>query len=127
MHLAVDSINKKGGLLGQQLKLIEFDSQSNLGKSAQYTNTLILRDRITVLFAGLTSASREVIRPIIRKHKMLYFYNCHYESGACDKYTFVTGVSASQQMRVLIPRAIKKRETSKSRFPKTPAKGLYRR
>ena len=108
LHLAVDNINKKGGLLGQQLKLIEYDSQSELSKYTQYANTLILRDRISVLFAGLTSSSREAIRPIIRKHKVLYFYSCHYEGGACDKYTFVTGVSASQQMRVLIKWAIKK-------------------
>jgi branched-chain amino acid transport system substrate-binding protein len=108
LHLAVTNINKKGGLLGRKLKVIEYDSQSDLSKYAQYTNTIILRDRISVLFAGLTSSSREVIRPIIRKHKMLYFYSCHYEGGACDKYTFVTGVSASQQMRVLIPWAIRK-------------------
>ncbi len=108
IHLAVDNINKKGGLLGQKLKLVEYDAQSDLGKYALYTKTIILRDRVSVLFAGLTSSSREVIRPIIRKHKMLYFYGCHYEGGACDKYTFVTGVSASQQMRVLIPWAIRK-------------------
>ena len=108
IHLAAENINKKGGLLGQKLKIIEYDSQSDLAKYAQYTKTLIIRDQITVLFAGLTSASREVIRPIVRKHKMLYFYGCHYEGGACDKYTFVTGVSASQQMRVLIPWAIRK-------------------
>jgi branched-chain amino acid transport system substrate-binding protein len=108
IRLAVDNINRKGGLLGRRLKLIEYDSQSDLGKYAQYTKTLILRDRISVLFAGLTSSSREVIRPIVRKHKLLYFYGCHYEGGACDKYTFVTGVSASQQMRVLIPWAIRK-------------------
>jgi branched-chain amino acid transport system substrate-binding protein len=108
LHLAVDNINKKGGLLGQKLKIIEYDSQSDLSKYTQYAKTAILRDRVSVLFAGLTSASREVIRPIIRKHRVLYFYGCHYEGGACDKYTFVTGVSASQQMRVLIPWAIKK-------------------
>jgi branched-chain amino acid transport system substrate-binding protein len=108
LHLAVETINNGGGLLGRKLNVIEYDSQSNLAKYARYANTLILRDRIAVLFAGLTSASREVVRPIIRKHRMLYFYSCHYEGGACDKYTFVTGVSASQQMRVLIPWAIKK-------------------
>jgi branched-chain amino acid transport system substrate-binding protein len=108
IHLAVDNINKAGGLLGRKLKLVECDSQSDLDKYARYTNTLILRDQISVLFAGLTSASREVIRPIIRKHKVLYFYGCHHEGGACDKYTFATGVSASRQMRLLIPRAIKR-------------------
>jgi branched-chain amino acid transport system substrate-binding protein len=108
IHLAVDRINSNGGLLGKQLKLIEYDAQSDLAKYAQYTKTAVLRDRVSVVFGGLTSASREVIRPIIRKHKTLYFYGCHYEGGACDKYTFVTGVSASQQMQILIPWAIKK-------------------
>lgn len=108
LHLAIDNINKNGGLLGQQIKLIEFDSQSELTKYTQYTNTLIMRDKISALFAGLTSSSREAIRPIIRKHKVLYFYGCHYEGGACDKFTFVTGVSASQNMRVLIKWAIEK-------------------
>ena len=59
MHLAVDAINAKGGLLGRQLKVVENDSQSELPKFTQYANTLILRDKIQVLFAGLTSSSRE--------------------------------------------------------------------
>ncbi len=68
---------------------------------------MILRDRIEVLFAGLTSSSREAMRPIIRKKKIPYFYSSLYEGGACDKQTFVTGASASQQMSVLIEWAIK--------------------
>ena len=102
LHLAIDSINSSGGVLGKQIELVEYDSQSELPKFTQYTNTLILKDKIKVLFAGLTSSSREAMRPVIRKAKIPYFYSALYEGGACDKYTFVTGASASQQMSVLI-------------------------
>jgi urea transport system substrate-binding protein len=60
-----------------------------------------------VLFAGLTSSSREAIRPIVRQKKVPYFYSSLYEGGACDKQTFVTGATASQQLSVLIEWAIK--------------------
>lgn len=63
-------------------------------------------DRPYALLAGLTSSSREAIRPIIRKADIPYFYPSLYEGGACDKQTFVTGSSASQQLSVLINWAV---------------------
>ncbi len=107
LHLAVNNINENGGVLGQQLEVVEYDAQSELAKFTQYTNTIILRDKIDVLFAGLTSSSREAMRPIVRKNNIPYFYSALYEGGACDKQTFITGASASQQMSVLIEWAIK--------------------
>ncbi|MDE0332835.1 MAG: ABC transporter substrate-binding protein [Nitrospinae bacterium] len=107
LHLAVDSLNAGGGVIGRTLTVIENDAQSELAKYTQYTNTLILRDRIEVLFAGLTSSSREAMRPIVRQKKVPYFYSALYEGGACDKQTFITGASASQQMSVLIEWAIR--------------------
>ena len=102
LRLAVEAINDQGGVLGQPLELVEYDAQSELDKYTQYTNTLILRDQVVALFAGLTSSSREAIRPIIRRSQIPYFYSSLYEGGACDRYTFITGASASQQMSVLI-------------------------
>ena len=106
LQLAVKSINDQGGVLGRPLEVVEYDSQSELDKYTQYANTLILRDQVAALFAGLTSSSREAIRPIIRRAKIPYFYSALYEGGACDRYTFITGASASQQMSVLIEWAI---------------------
>ncbi|MGH1485306.1 MAG: urea ABC transporter substrate-binding protein [Cellvibrionaceae bacterium] len=107
MHLAIDELNANGGVLGKQAEIVEYDSQSELSKYTVYTKTLTLKDKADVLFAGLTSSSREAIRPLVRKAKIPYFYSSLYEGGACDKYTFVTGASASQQMSVLIEWAIK--------------------
>lgn len=108
LELAVEDINAKGGVLGEQIKVVSYDAQSQLPKYTQYTNTAILRDKVDALFAGLTSSSREAIRPIIRRAKIPYFYSSLYEGGACDRYTFVTGPSASQQLSVLIDWAVQK-------------------
>lgn len=108
LKLAVEDINAKGGVLGQPVEIVSYDAQSELSKYTQYANTAILRDRVSALFAGLTSSSREAIRPIIRRAGIPYFYGSLYEGGACDKQTFVTGPSASQQLSVLISWAVKK-------------------
>jgi urea transport system substrate-binding protein len=107
LHLAVDKINEDGGLLGRKVEIVESDAQSQQAKYTQYANTLLMRDHISALFAGLTSSAREAIRPIARRANIPYFYSSLYEGGACDKQTFVTGPSTSQQLGVLIPWAIK--------------------
>ncbi|MET3602078.1 urea ABC transporter substrate-binding protein [Martelella mangrovi] len=108
LQLAVEDINAKGGVLGEPVEVVSYDAQSEQSKYTQYANTAILRDRVDALFAGLTSSSREAIRPIIRKADIPYFYPSLYEGGACDKQTFVTGPSASQQLSVLIDWAVEK-------------------
>lgn len=108
LQLAVESINANGGLLGEPIEVVSYDAQSEQSKYTQYANTAILKDKINALFAGLTSSSREAIRPIVRKANVPYFYSSLYEGGACDKQTFVTGPSASQQLSVLIDWAVKK-------------------
>jgi urea transport system substrate-binding protein len=101
-NFAVDDINKKGGVLGRQLKLVSFDTQSDNDKYAQFANTLILNDRPAVVMGGITSASREAIRPLMDRGRQLYFYNEQYEGGVCDKLVFCTGVVPSQQLSTLI-------------------------
>lgn len=108
LKLAVQSINESGGVLGREIKVAAADAQSDDTNYVNFANTLIRRDKVSALFAGLTSSSREAIRPVVRQAKVPYFYSSLYEGGACDRYTFVTGASASQQMSVLIDWAVKK-------------------
>ena len=55
---------------------------------------------------GITSASREAIRPVVNRYGALYFYNEQYEGGVCDKYVFCTGVTPAQQIGELVPWSI---------------------
>jgi urea transport system substrate-binding protein len=105
-NMAIADINAHGGVLGRKLKLVSYDAQSAQDKYAQYANRLALQDHAAVVMGGITSASREAIRPIFDRTKTLYFYNEQYEGGVCDINNYDTGVVPSQQLKALIPYAI---------------------
>jgi urea transport system substrate-binding protein len=104
---AVDAINQSGGVLGRKLRLIQADCQSNNQVYAQNAVKLILDDKVSVLMGGITSASREAVRPAVDRYSAVYFYNEQYEGGVCDKLVFCTGVTPAQQLGVLVPWAAK--------------------
>src|SRR5437879_13198676 len=66
--LAVDEINAAGGLLGRQVQLLFYDSQSDNQKNAQYATQALLQDKVDVLQAGVTSSSREVMRRSVTEY-----------------------------------------------------------
>lgn len=108
LTLAVDELNAAGGLLGRQVKLINYDPQSNMQMYAQFAQQAALKEKVAVLFGGITSASREVIRPVLNKYNTLYMYNTQYEGGVCDRGTFCTGVTPAQTLKNFVPYAMKK-------------------
>ena len=108
LRMAVDNINATGGVLGQRVELVSYDTLSDLNNYEKYAREVITRDDLVAVFAGLTSSSRELMRPIFQEGNKPYFYSTLYEGGACDKQTFVTGSSASQQLEPLVKWAIKK-------------------
>lgn len=105
---AVDELNAAGGLLGRQIKLIPFDTQSNMQLYTQYAQQLALEEKVDVIQGGITSASREAIRPIFDRSKTLYFYNTQYEGGVCDRNVFCTGSTPAQTVNHLVDYALKK-------------------
>lgn len=107
-RLAVEEINAKGGLNGRMVEIVAYDTQSDMALYTQYGQHLARRDKVDVVHGGILSASREAIRPTLRKNKIPYFYNVLYEGGVCDRNIFCTGVTPAQQVEVLIPEAVKR-------------------
>ena len=106
--LAVDEINEAGGLLGRKIKLIQYDSQSDIALYTKYAQQLVREDKVDVVHGGITSASREAIRQTFRRSNTLYFYNVLYEGGVCDRNTVVTGTTPAQAVEPIVERAMKK-------------------
>ncbi|MDR7127484.1 transporter substrate-binding protein [Pseudotabrizicola sp. 4114] len=100
--MAVDDINAAGGLLGRPVEVMFYDSQSNNQLNSQYTTQALLRDKADVVLGGITSASREVMRPIVQKFKGFYIYNSLYEGGVCDFRFMCPGLVPDQQVQPLI-------------------------
>ena len=95
-------VNDNGGLLGRDVELIKPDPQSDNQQYQNLARKLILEDEVDVLVGGITSASREAIRPIIDDNKQLYFYPALYEGGICDEYVYMTGPTPTQQLKPLV-------------------------
>ncbi|MGH7118212.1 MAG: urea ABC transporter substrate-binding protein [Acetobacteraceae bacterium] len=107
LDFAVDECNEAGGLLGRPIKLINYDPQSNIQLYTQFATEAATRDRAAVVHGGITSASREAIRPIFDRYRTLYFYNTQYEGGVCDRDCFCTGSTPAQNVNKLIPYVLK--------------------
>ncbi|OED49248.1 urea ABC transporter [Rhodobacteraceae bacterium (ex Bugula neritina AB1)] len=107
-RLAVDEINAAGGLLGKQVEVVAYDTQSDMALYSQYGQQLTRQDKVDVVHGGILSASREAIRQTMRKTKTPYFYNVLYEGGVCDRNIFINGVTPAQQVEALVPYAMGK-------------------
>jgi branched-chain amino acid transport system substrate-binding protein len=101
--MAVDEINSEGGLLGRPLELIFYDAQSSNQLYSQYARRALIRDGAQVIHAGVTSSSREVMRPIMHRYGGLLFYNSMYEGGVCDKRHVCLAQVPAQQLKPLVP------------------------
>jgi branched-chain amino acid transport system substrate-binding protein len=107
-QLAVEEINKAGGVLGRPLALIHLDPQGDNARYQEFGRRLLNRDKVDVLFGGITSASREALRPIVDRTKVPYFYTNQYEGGVCDANMISMGAVPEQQFSTLIPWMVEK-------------------
>ena len=102
-QLAVEEINKAGGILGRKIELIHLDPQGDNARYQEFARRLISKDKVDVLNGGITSASREAVRPIIDRTDIPYFYTNQYEGGVCDANMISNGAIPEQQFSTLIP------------------------
>lgn len=105
-RFAVADINRKGGVLGRKVELKTFDTQSKIELYSRFAQQLGADKSIALVVGGITSASREAIRPVLNRFNKLLFYPVIYEGGVCDKLVFVQGSDPQQQQTPLIKWAI---------------------
>ena len=102
-QLAVEEINNAGGILGRKIELIHLDPQGDNARYQEFARRLVSKDKVDVLIGGITSASREAVRPIIDRTDIPYFYTNQYEGGVCDANMISNGAIPEQQFSTLIP------------------------
>ena len=107
-QLAVEELNAAGGLLGRKIQLIQYDSQSDIALYTKFAQQLVRQDKVDVVHAGITSASREAIRPTFTRSNTLYFYNVLYEGGVCDRNTVCSGTTPAQANEPLVEVGMKR-------------------
>ena len=94
---------RRAASLGRQIELVHLDTQSDNTRYQEFIRRVLQRDKVDVVFAGFSSASREACRPIVDQFDGFAFYNNQYEGGVCDAHMIVTGAVPEQQFSTLIP------------------------
>ena len=96
--LAIDEVNRSGGVLGRPVEAIVRDGASNWPTFAREAERLILEDRVAATFGCWTSASRKQVKPIVEQHRHLLFYPLQYEGLEQSPYIVYTGAAPNQQI-----------------------------
>jgi urea transport system substrate-binding protein len=100
--MAVEEINKSGGVLGKKIEPVVVDPASDWPKFKDKASELINTHHVAVTFGCWTSVSRKSVLPVFEEYNQLLFYPVQYEGEEQSKNVFYTGAAPNQQ---LIPAA----------------------
>ena len=65
--MMVDEINKAGGIKGQKLELVVYDTQGDATKAMQAVNKLIKDDKVVAIIGPSTTGDSMAIIPVVEK------------------------------------------------------------
>jgi urea transport system substrate-binding protein len=97
-ELAAEEVNKKGGILGRQIKLIPTDAGGPPAETAKSAVRLMLEEHADLFIGDHDSATREALVATI-KGKVPYVYTPVYEGGECAFNVYCLGETPNQQAR----------------------------
>jgi len=97
--MAIEEINKAGGVLGRQIEPIVEDPESKFTTVfPEKAKKLLLKDEVAAVFGCWTSVSRKNVLPVFEENNGLLFYPVQYEGNECSKNVVYTGAAPNQQI-----------------------------
>lgn len=96
--LAIDEINKAGGVNGCQIEYVEEDGASQPSTFAAKAEKLIDSDGVATIFGCWTSSSRKAVKPIVEDYDALLWYPVQYEGMESSPNIVYTGAAPNQQI-----------------------------
>ena len=111
MELAVEEVNRAGGVLGRPLELIVRDDNGNPGDAVRVAEELLAREKVDILMGTFSSAVGLAVADFARQRKAFFLAaepltdKMVWESG--NKYTFRLRPSTYMQTAMLIPDAVR--------------------
>ncbi|MGU3625938.1 transporter substrate-binding domain-containing protein [Comamonas sp. C24C] len=94
--LAIDEINKAGGVLGRELVAVCRDPASIPSQFAEQAEQLIVQEKVNTIFGCYMSSSRKAVIPIVEKWNKLLFYPTLYEGFEFSANVIYTGAAPNQ-------------------------------
>jgi urea transport system substrate-binding protein len=96
--LAIEEINKAGGVLGKQIIPIVEDGASDPNTFNEKAKKLIDQDKVVTVFGCWTSSSRKAVLETFKSKKHMLWYPVQYEGQECSQNVFYTGAAPNQQI-----------------------------
>lgn len=96
--LAIEEINRKGGVLGRKIMPVVADGQSDWPTYAREAERLITRENVCTIFGCWTSASRKSVKEVVEKHNHLLVYPMFFEGLEESPNIVYTGGVPNQQI-----------------------------
>jgi urea transport system substrate-binding protein len=97
-NLAIEEINKAGGVLGKQIEVVTEDGASDWPTFNEKAKKLIDQDKVVTVFGCWTSASRKAVKDTFESKNHMLWYPVQYEGQECSKNIFYTGAAPNQQI-----------------------------
>jgi ABC-type branched-subunit amino acid transport system substrate-binding protein len=94
--LAIDEINRSGGVNGRELVPVIYDPQSDAQAYALCAKRLMIEDGITMIFGCYTSSSRKAVLPVVERLNGLLWYPTLYEGFEFSSNVIYTGAAPNQ-------------------------------
>jgi hypothetical protein len=106
-ELAVDEINKAGGVLGRKMSLEVADDGSGAAGAQKAFDALIFQKKADVLITMETSAARNAGLPLVQRGKTPFIYTSFYEGRSCSPYLYVNAWVPEQQVPPIVDHFMK--------------------
>lgn len=94
--LAIDEINRSGGVNGRELVPVIYDPQSDAQTYALCAKRLMIEDGVTMIFGCYTSSSRKAVLPVVERLNGLLWYPTLYEGFEFSSNVIYTGAAPNQ-------------------------------
>lgn len=96
--LAIDELNRAGGLLGRAIVPVVADGQSDPATFSLEAERLIRDEHVCVLFGCWTAASRKAVKPVVEQYRHLLIYPLQNEGLEESPNIIYTGATPNQQV-----------------------------
>jgi len=96
--LALEEINRAGGLLGRPVRWVVADGGSDGPTFAREAERLIRNERASVIIGCASSASRKSVLPVVEANDHLLVYPAAYEGLEQSPHVVYTGAAPNQQI-----------------------------
>jgi branched-chain amino acid transport system substrate-binding protein len=110
-NVAVDLFNKKGGVLGRPIAILEADDASSPETALKAATKFVKEDRVDVLMGTFNADCALVVSEFAKKEDKLFMVTGSHlpelSGAACSSHTFVFMPNATMMSRAVVPHLVK--------------------